>query len=116
MPASSAAKAAVFVDPLVLLFGIAVWANRIISIKSKQRTEANAITAREFAKASGVNWDTTPGQQPRNSEQVGPTGNGVEPVVPEARSDTSNANGTIGKVPDAIIQSGNNDINGDGGN
>src|SRR5215831_476422 len=46
MPAASAAKASVFVDPLVLLFGIAVWANRIISIKSKQRTEANAITAR----------------------------------------------------------------------
>ena len=117
MPAASAAKAAVFVDPVVLLLGLAIWGNRIIAIKSKQRTEANAVTAREFAAASGISWDSQRQQAPREEPNVsapGQAGNGAGTVYPEASPNTANANGVVGKVPDAIIDSGTNDINGPG--
>jgi hypothetical protein len=122
MPASSAAKASVFIDPLVLLFGLAVWVNRIAAIKSKERTEANAVTAREFAAASGVNWDVSrgeqvnpPGQHPiiePNGSAPGTVGEGTTGVVPQTGPNTGNANGVIGKVPDIITDLGNPDITG----
>jgi hypothetical protein len=117
MPASSAAKASVFIDPLVLLLGLAVWVNRIASIKSKQRTEANAVTAREFAAASGVNWDVSRGdqQQPTiepNRSAPGTVGEGTTGVVPQTGPNTGNANGVVGKVPDVITDLGNTDITG----
>lgn len=121
LPASSASKASVFIDPLVLLLGLAVWVNRIAAIKSKQRTEANAVTAREFANASGINWDastaprTAPGQHPiveGNGTAPTPSGDGTGGIVSEIRPDSINANGVVGKVPDIIADSGNVDISG----
>lgn len=120
LPASSAAKASVFIDPLVLLFGMAIWVNRIASIKSKERTEANAITAREFATASGVNWDVSRGGGvPPESGRVSPPGeggNGATGAVQEAGPNPSPPNGVVGKVPNIITDSGNIDITNGGGN
>jgi hypothetical protein len=116
MPAASAAKASVFIDPIVLLLGLGIWTNRIISIKSKQRTEANTITAREFATASGINWDRNQQSPPTEgaNRPPGPTGNGAGTVPPEAKPDTANANGVVGKVPDTIADSRDDNINGPG--
>ena len=118
MPAASAARASVFIDPIVLLLGLGIWTNRIVSIKSRQRAEANSITAREFAAASGIQWDRQR-QQPAetgpvtaNNEPPRQTGNGAGTVHPEVDTNTVNANGTIGKVPDAISNGRTDDING----
>jgi hypothetical protein len=119
MPASSAAKASVFIDPLVLLFGLAVWVNRIAAIKAKQRTEANAITAREFAAASGVNWDisqrgTPPGggSVPDNRDPNSPPGTGTTGAVQEAGINPEPPNGVVGGIPKIIVDNGNTDITG----
>lgn len=116
MPASSAAKASVFIDPLVLLFGLAVWVNRIAAIKSKQRAEANTVTAREFASASGIHWDASAGPKPPDEsvrvEPPGTPGNGTVRAVQETGPVADNANGVVGKVPDIIIDSTNTDITG----
>ena len=116
LPAASAARASVFVDPIVLLLGLGIWANRIISIKSKQRAEANAVTAREFAAASGISWDGTRQANSQPGANVEPSGqvrNGTEAVPPETRVDPGYANGSIGQIPDAISQSRDTNINGD---
>jgi hypothetical protein len=118
MPASSAAKASVFIDPLVLLLGLAIWVNRIAAIKAKQRVDANAVTAREFAAASGVNWDVSQRGSPErgpitdNGNAPGTPGTGATGVVPETGPNSVNANGVVGKVPDVIADLGNTDITG----
>lgn len=115
MPVASAARASVFIDPIVLLLGLGIWTNRIVSIKSRQRAEANSITAREFAQASGIHWDRqgqSPNQSSDNVSAPGPTGNGAGTVPTETPVNTVNANGVVGKVPDAIADTRNDDING----
>jgi hypothetical protein len=118
MPASGAAKASVFIDPLVLLFGLAVWINRIAAIKSKERADANSVTAREFASASGIHWDASQGSKPPveggRIEPPGASGNGTIGAVQETGPVTGNANGVVGKVPDVIVNSRDDDITGPG--
>ena len=123
MPAASAGKAAVFVDPIVLLLGLAIWGNRIVSIKGRQRAEANAVTAREFAAASGISWDKQQSAAPQagtvtdnrngNIQPPGSTGNGTATVPTEAGPDTANANRSYGPIPGAIADARNDNINGD---
>jgi len=117
MPAAGAAKAAIFIDPIVLLLGLAIWGNRIVAVKSKQRADANAVTAREFAAASGISWDSQRQQSTPEEPNTSPPGqarNGTGTAHPEVDVNTANANGTIGKVPDAIADSRTDDINGPG--
>lgn len=110
LPAGDAAKAAVFIDPLVLIFGLAVWGRRIILIKQAERARVNQITEAEFLRASGM---AQPQQPTEQRTEVAPPRHGDYP--------TSSTNGFIekpnetptGGIPSQILQSfESTDING----
>lgn len=54
LPAGDAAKAAVFIDPLVLIFGLAVWGRRIILLKQAEQAKRATVSESEFLRASGM--------------------------------------------------------------
>ena len=91
LPAGDAAKAAVFLDPIMLLFGVAVWTRRIVQIKSAERQRINDIASQEFIRATGIHTGT-------NDAPTGVYGSDVSAgIQPE---DTSFRNGTVPTIPE----------------
>lgn len=106
MPVSASQKMATFIDPMVMMIALGMWANRIIRVQREKR-QTN-ISQAEFDRASGI---VTPEPEPTSveSERQRRRGNNgrfvsasigtdIEPPLPNTASIEVNPNG----VPVAI--------------
>lgn len=101
LPNAAAAKASVFVDPLVIVFGLALWVRRIATLQQEARSRDNRIDAAEFARASGISWD-------------GANGNASPPNASGERNGTAtpSSSAPTGGIPTEIINTFGTDLNG----
>jgi len=102
LPAAAASRAAVVIDPLVILTVLVMWAKRIATIKDTQAKERYAVQPAEQARANGVAGTayTVPHSTPATQQQPVTSSSGVETIPAEAT-----ANG----VPEEIRRSFAND-------
>lgn len=108
LPAGDAAKAAVFIDPLVLIFGLAVWGRRIILLKQSERARINAITTEEFLRSTGVT-SGIPQPEPARVSETPPNQfrNGADTTTSQIHQNPSSA--VTGGIPTEILQSFSSD-------
>lgn len=126
LPAGDAAKAAIFLDPLILVFGLAVWARRIYTIKAYQAEIAARRMEQELLRSVSVGENQQSQQvQPFDAVIRGTVPAGGQPETtsggirgfrnaPETGSVTGSSGPIEGGIPDEILRSveGNGDING----
>lgn len=108
LPPGDAAKAAVFIDPLVLIFGLAVWGRRIVLLKTAEKERSTRVSTEEFLRASGISQEPTGRTTEAPSTQFRNT-----PTTPtNGRIETPNGIPT-GGIPTEILRSiEQTDING----
>lgn len=117
MPAAAAARAAIVIDPLVILVVILMWAKRIIAIQDLKAREKYAIRPEEMRRANGVAdsvFTVPPEQQTANA----PVDANRAPRAPHRNAQPTSdvptpdqINPTGGGVPQAIRESFTNDNN-----
>jgi hypothetical protein len=90
LPASTAKRAGVFLDPLVLLIGISLWGKRIIELQDKKAKEKYQVQPTETARANGYSG---------YEHKVEPP---VYQYVPTEPAPVSPPYSTANGVPDAI--------------
>ena len=102
LPASTAKRAGVFLDPLVLLIGISMWGKRIIDIQDRRAKEKYQVKPTEVARANGVSGYEFQVQQQPVVNGAGSTNAYVNTVPRKESEPVSAPYSTANGVPDAI--------------
>lgn len=106
LPAADAAKAAVFVDPLVLLFGLAIWAKRIISLKSEERERANRLEDTERLRSIGIEPNLLQRDvPPRANSESPPVRDRIVPDIRQNGGSFTSDSAPTGGIPSQILES-----------
>jgi hypothetical protein len=108
LPASTATKAALVLDPLIILTVFVMWGKRILTVKAEEARQKYQIEPHEQARAAGVAGTTyqVPNESVSHSpaasyQETNPRSNGASGHANGAMPDTGVTDDTYG-VPNTI--------------
>jgi hypothetical protein len=101
MPAAAASKAAVWIDPVVLVSCFILWGGRIRKIKAEEAARAYGVTPFEYARANGA-----AGSEYRVDSNQQPNANGgaYRSHIPDYRGPSANLSDIDAAARDRSIE------------